>query len=229
MVFRGINNIIFILILLIQGCVTSRDAVWQSPSPEGIIQRDTSQTYILHPGDRIQLSVWGYEEFNTEDVVSSEGAFLVPIVGEVSVEGLSKGELKELLRKKLSNYIKGEINFSVIVFRTRDHLVSVLGAVSRPDNYSIIESVSIFEILSTAGGTTDEADLRNVRVYRRGDKTQHFAINLLNYFQNGNIDNIPKINPGDIVYVPVEENLVRELSEFLRDLVLLFSLTRIYY
>ena len=48
-------------------------------------------------------------------------------------------------------------------------------------------------------------------------------IDLARHLERGDIDNIPKVKSGDTVFIPTEENVVRDLSDFLRDVLLLFG------
>ncbi|MBD3615421.1 MAG: polysaccharide biosynthesis/export family protein [Gracilimonas sp.] len=192
-----------------------------------MIQRKASE-YTIQPGDEIEISVWGYDEFDTQRTVNTQGIITVPLVGEIEARGLSKDQFKEELENKLSGYIKGEINLSVSISSPQRNLVSVLGSVGRPDTYSVVDNSSLFEILSKAGGATDQADLRKIKIFKGGEATELVEIDLTNYLKKGNTSSLAFVYPGDIVYVPQQENMVRELSSFIRDVVLLFTLSRLF-
>lgn len=192
-----------------------------------MIERRASE-YVIRPGDQIEVSVFGYDEFNTTKSVSARGIIVVPLVGEVQAEGKTKEEFKSNLRQELTQYIKGDFNLSVSIASSQENVISVLGSVGRPDNYSVVDKVSLFEILSKAGGTTEEADLRNIKVYQEGQAGDPLEVDLTKYLKQGNANRIAEVYPGDIVYVPKQENMVRELSEFMRDVVLLFGLFRVF-
>jgi hypothetical protein len=53
-------------------------------------------------------------------------------------------------------------------------------------------------------------------------------INLDEIIQSGNVQTLPMVRPGDVVVVPRKENVVREVSEFLRDAFLLFGFFNIF-
>lgn len=192
-----------------------------------IINRKAAENAI-RPGDEIELSVWGYDEFNTTKVVTTHGIITVPLIGEVEAGGLNKEQFKTSLQEKLARYIKGEINLTVSITNPQSSIVSVLGSVGRPDNYPVMASVSLFEILSKAGGATEQADLRNIKIYPQGRTYSPVEVDLTVYLNKGTTQSIALVYPGDIVYVPREENVVRELADFIRDVILLVGLFSIF-
>lgn len=227
-----IVQILVLLTVILSGCASSRQAqtgtLSKSEMESLIIQQRTDEEYIIQPGDQIELAVWGYEEFNTTKTVNSQGVITVPLIGEIQAEGISKEKFKENLRTNLSEYIKGDINFTVTITSAQMNTVSVLGSVGRPDNYQIINSISLFEILSKAGGTTEQADLRSIRIYQKGDAQEPVEVNLADYLKRKQSGPVAVVHPGDIVYVPQQENVMKELSSFFRDVVLLFGMFRVF-
>ena len=234
-----VKQIIGILIFVLPsayffGCSTSEDLAKEnqtkmirseSQSFQGEVQ---SENYIIRHGDQIQLSVWSYTEFNTVGPVKETGTFTVPLVGEILVAGLTKEQFTEQLTKKLAEYIQGEVKLNITITSTISQKVAVLGAVVRQDNYPASSDVSLLEMLTTAGGTTTESDLHHVKILRGGQNRQPIDVDLAWYMENGNIESIPIIRPGDVIYIPKKGNVIRELSDFLRDAIFIFGFFRVF-
>lgn len=179
----------------------------------------------IQPGDEITLFVFGYEEFDTETLVSAQGTIVLPLAGEISVSGLTKEEFEARIRHELRSYIREEITLTTSIRNRKNEMVSVLGSVRDPANYPIIGEASLFEVISMAGGTAETADLRNIRVYRTNSPTVETIVDIPQHLENGTLSDASLvIQPGDIILVPSKDNMVRELSFFLRDMVLLFGL-----
>ena len=186
-------------------------------------------TYKIRPGDEIEILVWEQPSFNTLTSVSRMGTIAIPLVGEILVTGLTQDELKRSLEPKLMEYIRGDINLTVLIRNTDTMIVSIIGMVTRPDNYSVADQTSIFRLLATAGGHTELADLSKVKIYKHASPEDFVKVNLIEYLESGQLNSSPLIvRPGDIVYVPKKENVVREMSEFLRDVVVLFGIFRVF-
>lgn len=216
---------------LIAGCASSNNFKSETLSRSEVgalmIQQKASE-YTIQAGDEIEISVWGYEEFNTQRTVTANGIITVPLIGEIEAEGRTKEEFKAALEKELTDYVKGTINLSVSITSSQRNIVSVLGSVGSPDNYPVVNNASLFEILSRAGDTTEQADLRNIKIYQQGNTAAPLEVDLTRYLNQGETGPIAEVQPGDIVYVPQEENMVEELSGFMRDVVLLLGIFRVF-
>lgn len=221
------------LLLLLSGCAPTRSMQEENalqraaafPDEPFVVEAD----YRIRAGDEIELIVWEQPGFNTQTTVSGLGTITVPLVGEVRVSGLTRQELEEELRRQLATYITGEINLNVSIRHTENMLVSVYGMVTRPDNYPLIGATSIFKVLSTAGGPAEQANIRSVKIYRKNGNPNSVTLDLTRYLDSGDVE-APStlVHPGDIVYVPRKENAIREMSDFLRDAVLLFGIFRVF-
>lgn len=143
--------------------------------------------------------------------------------------GLSKGQFTQLMQKKLSDYIQGEIKLTVTVVSALAQKINVLGAVARPQSYPVTGDISLLEILSNAGGPTDDADLKHVMIWHQGENSPPIEVDLDLSSGRGNIEKLPTLHPGSIVFVPKKENVIRTTSDFLRDVVLLFAFFRVLY
>jgi polysaccharide export outer membrane protein len=219
---------------VLSGCSSSSETTHTTPissrSYTGSLKADTTKTqYIIKIGDQIELSVWGYPEFQTSTIVKESGIITLPLVGDVRAAGFTRQTLMSTIRKKLGDFIQGEPEITVNVTTPTIRKISVLGAVARQDNYAVTGDVTILEILSTAGGSTTESDLAHIRIIHKGVSRSTTEIDLAESMETGNFDELPKIHPGDVVYVPKKENVIRSFSEFIRDAVLLFGMFRVFY
>lgn len=236
LLFIGLISSVVMLILL-QGCSatssvskTNEERARQlATTPQVLPATFNSLDYRIRPGDEIEILVWEQPNFNTFTRVSAMGTISIPLVGELTVTGLTKEELTRDLERNLQQFIRGEINLTVSIRNTDNLLVSVLGMVARPDSYPVTDATSIFKVLSTAGGPTENANLRTVKVYHRSGNDASSVIDLTHYLETGQMNSSTiMIMPGDIIYVPKKQNAVREMSEFLRDVVVLFGIFRVF-
>lgn len=225
--------IIVLVLIMTQACTSTRELPSDSPPQiSSVVESQAAESedqYLIRPGDEIEILVWEQPSFNTLTTVSRLGTIAIPLVGEIIVAGLTQEELKRDLEGKLAEFIRGEMNLTIAIRNTDVLIVSVLGMVERPDNYPVVDQTSIFRILSTAGGTLENANLKKVKLYRQTGPEDYVTLDLFEYLESGQM-NSPAIlvRPGDIVYVPKKENAVREMSEFLRDVIILFGIFRVF-
>lgn len=218
------------VVMLLQGCITTQNM--QDKDARNLLAdqqyaASSDSLYEIKKGDEIEILVWEHPDFNTTTTVSNLGTIAVPLIGEVKASGITHDELKQSLTKRLSEYIKDDINLTVSIRSTDTMLVSVFGMVARPDNYPVTNEASIFKILSMAGGPSEEANIRGVRIYRKDSNPTYQTLDLTHYLDSGQMSSATKVYPGDVVYVPRKNNAVREVSGFLTDVVLLFGIFRV--
>jgi polysaccharide export outer membrane protein len=189
-----------------------------------------AETTRIAVGDSIAFSVWGYPEFNTRTSVRRSGYITVTLIGEMMVVGYTKEEFTALLREKLREYIQGEIRLFVEITRPLPKII-VLGTVPRQASFPTNTDMPLLELLSNVGGWTDESDLRHVRISRQKTSQSNggtFEVNVESYLESGDLQSLPLISPGDVVYVPKKENAVRETAQYLYDAFLLFGFFRLF-
>ncbi len=220
------------LLIMVQACSPTRNMSKENPSQRStkIDTLDATETdYRIRPGDELEILVWEQPSFNTVTTVSKRGSIAIPLIGELVVSGLTREELKRDIKRELSEYIKGEMNLTVSIRNTDDSVVSVFGMVVHPDNYPVVDQTTIFRILSSAGGPTEFANMKEVKLYKQSGPENYVTLNLMDFLESGQMHSPAlMVQSGDIIYVPKKENAVREMSEFLRDVIILFGIFRVF-
>lgn len=113
--------------------------------------------YAIGPGDVLVIRVWGNEDLTREVVVSPEGNFRFPLIGEVTAAGHSADEVGTILAERLADGYLVDPQVEVMIKEYRSQKVYVLGEVVRPGTYSLDSRASIIEIISNAGGLGGDA------------------------------------------------------------------------
>lgn len=81
--------------------------------------------------------------------------------------------------------------------------IYVMGQVAVPGRYTFTDQLGFLDIITAANGPTPAADLRNIRVTKRGQRgSQVITVNLSRYFQTGDEKLLPRVRRGDVIYVP---------------------------
>jgi len=155
--------------------------------------------YRIGPEDMLQISVWKNEPMSRAVPVRPDGKISLPLLNDVQAAGLTALELREVLAKKLAEYMPSP-EVSVIVSDVRSFKVSVIGEVARPGRFELKSWTTVLDVLALAGGFTQFASRSRIVILRPAATTMKripFNYNKL----AGEQENFYLRN-GDIVLVP---------------------------
>ena len=115
----------------------------------------------FHVGDRITVNVAGEPTLSNTYTVRSGNVLEIPSVGDVSLHGVLRSELHDVLLREIGRYIKQpEIQVTMLVN------VGILGAIGRPGFYGVAPDAPLTDVLMTAGGPTGNTDFARSRIMR---------------------------------------------------------------
>ena len=155
--------------------------------------------YLIGAGDRIFLTAWGSLEGTYELDVNRNGDITLPKVGAVKVQGVSYGQLHQVLRSHLARVFK-DFQLSATLGRTRLIKVYLVGEVVSPGDYSVSSLATVINALGAAGGPTRNGSLRNVQIKRGGKVAE--TVDLYDFFLRGDKSRDVRVQPGDTIFVP---------------------------
>ncbi|WP_233195819.1 polysaccharide biosynthesis/export family protein [Aquimarina sp. MAR_2010_214] len=99
-------------------------------------------------------------------LINEEGNIDFPVLGELKIAGLTRIEVKEMVKEKLKVYI----NDPIVSVRLKNFKITVLGEVKTPGSYPIPnERVTVIEALGLAGDMTIKGKRENVIIIRENE------------------------------------------------------------
>ena len=129
----------------------------------------TPANYVLGAGDEVVINIWGASQQTVQQTVSADGYIVIPNVGLVRLAGLTVSKAKATLKEKLGKSY-GDSHFELSVGGIRSLQIQVMGEVVRPGTYTLSSLSSAFNALYAAGGINELGTLRDIRVFRHGQK-----------------------------------------------------------
>ena len=140
--------------------------------------------------------------------VNRRGDIDVPLIGKISVLGLTTTELKDTIQKKMTEYYK----MPTVDVRFANFKVTVLGEVMRPGTYTIPnEKLTLLEAIGLSGDMTIFGKRDNVLLMRDSlDKKKMVRLNL----NSKQFISSPYyyIRQNDIIYVEPTEAKIANLD-----------------
>ena len=152
-------------------------------------------------------------------LVDKSGSVVLPILGKVKLENLTREEAETQLTASLQTYLKEP----VVNVRFRNFKVTVIGEVNRPSTFQVADgNVNILEALGMAGDMTAFGKRENVLVIRETkDERSMVRLNL----NNKDILKSPFFNlqQNDIVYVEPHKARAAQASTNARNISLILG------
>ncbi len=162
--------------------------------------------YRLGPGDVLQLNVLQQPSLDQQLTVRPDSTAVVPLVGEVTIGGLTLREAEKLLRQKLSLFNPSIRDLTLTIVEYNALRVYVMGAIVQPGSYTFSRPPTLWDVLREAGGPQPDARLEAVRVVRVVGGRSTTEVHDLTGFLSGTADQETAVTlkPGDTVIVPGE-------------------------
>ncbi len=156
--------------------------------------------YVIGPGDRIILNLWGVVEGTYELEVNRSGEIVLPKVGSLKVWGITYGRLSGVLKASLAKNFK-DFNLNVTMGKLRVIKVFVVGEVKAPGDYNLSSLSTLLNALSASGGPLKSGTLRTIQIKREGKIVE--TVDLYDFFLKGDKSRDIRLQPGDTIFVPV--------------------------
>jgi polysaccharide export outer membrane protein len=176
-------------------------------------------SYRLGPNDTITVQCLNVDEFTNAPIrIDTDGNITLPRLGRIQASGFTVQQLEKDLTGRLRTYLL-EPQVVVRLAEARSQPVSVFGSVKSPGVHQLEGSKTLLEVLSLAGGLSEDAG-RSVKVTRRPewgaiplataheDETKQFSVAEVDLKElieaKAPATNI-EIRPNDVVSVPRAE------------------------
>lgn len=174
--------------------------------PEDQKDMEADYTYVIGPGDSMEVFVWGNEELTVGNVkVRPDGKITTRLVENIEASGKTPSQLARDIEKSYSEYVKSAV-VSVIVDRFEgvpSQQVRVVGEASKPKKSPYKKHMTVLDLMIEVGGLTEFADGNKAVLVRTLDGTQNtYQLRLDDLLANGDISANVALFPGDIVIIP---------------------------
>ena len=192
------------------------------------VEMPEDYTYIIGPGDNLEIFVWGNPDISRGVAVRPDGKITTPLVNDLMASGKTPYELARDVEKELSKYVRDpQVVIMVTGFKgIYPQQIRVIGQISgggsssssfggggsyggggfnrsSARSFPYSKEMSLLDLLIQLGGIGQYADGNRASIIRVVDgKQQHFSVRIDDLLEDGDMSANVKMMPGDILIVP---------------------------
>ena len=163
----------------------------------------TPVNYVVGPGDELQISVYGVQEYNATLPVSMEGKVNIQYVGQIPVSGMTieaaTQKIKGAISRVYSTVASGQSQVSISLSRIRTIKVTIIGS-KQPGNYSISSLATVYNALFLGGGPGKNGTYRNIELLR--NNKVYKKVDIYNFLVNGDQSDNVGLKDNDVIRIP---------------------------
>ena len=165
-------------------------------------QQASTSEYVIGANDVLSINVWKETEISRVVEVRPDGKISLPLINDVQAAGLTATQLAAVIADGLRKYITNP-QVTVGVTEINSRRVYVTGEVTRPGAFPLLPNMTVLQALSSSGGFSQFAKLKNIYVLRTEDGKQvKHPFNYKAVVSGKKPElNIP-LQPGDVIVVP---------------------------
>jgi len=156
--------------------------------------------YYLGSGDILRAVVWGISETILDISVVGETC-IIPTVGALDVGFITLNEAREKIISMIRKRYKAD-RVDVFITNIKDVSVQIQGQVNNPNTYTIPGNLSISSIIEQIGGTTSDANLREIQLIN-----PKYGTRVIDIVKMNRIAGYPSayLRNGDRIFVPMKD------------------------
>lgn len=166
--------------------------------------------YLVGIGDQITVQLFGQEDRTFQLEVDREGKIHIPRLGEITVAGITYSAMQELIQHRTRERLIG-YQASVSMGQLRSIQVFIVGEAYQPGAYTVSSLSTLSQALYVAGGVSDIASLRNIRLMRGGEVESEFDVYDLLMRGDSSADRL--LRSGDVIFIPPRGDMIAVQGE----------------
>lgn len=191
-------------------------ALAESGSKAGTLDVD----YKITPSDLLEIEVFGVSELKRTVRVNTSGQIAMPLIGTVTVAGLTPADAEALIALQYSgkNFLQ-DPQVSIFVKEFTTQRITLDGALAKPGVYPLTGQITLLRALAMAGGGGQLADMENVMLFRLTPegKSEMQKYDVLKIRKGEAPD--PMLQNDDVVVVNRNESRVTLRDSLFRDII----------
>ena len=170
--------------------------------------------YPLGVGDNVIVSMYGGAEFQGKFIVGTDGSIFPKGMGKIYVGGVTFQNVQRMLYSRFAAVVPAGTNIDISLGEPRSININVVNEVLNPGIITVSAFSNAFNVISKAGGITENGNLRNIQIKRNGRIIEE--LDVYKYLQTGDFGKHIYLQNNDFIIVPFYDKNVLATGQFKR-------------
>src|SRR5437899_10765276 len=159
-------------------------------------------TYKIGPQELLRIDVWKEDQLTRTVPVRPDGKVTLPLLNDVQAAGLTPMQLAGVISEGLKKYVNNP-RVTVTITEINSRRIYVTGEVARAGAFPLLPNMTVLQALSSSGGFSQFARLKNIYVLRVEDGKQvKHPFNYKEVVKGKNPEQNILLEPSDVIVVP---------------------------
>jgi polysaccharide export outer membrane protein len=161
-------------------------------------------TYLIGPGDSLNIVIWRNPELSGGGVVRPDGMITTPLVEDIKATNKTPTQLAREIEKALTKYIQDPIVTIIVTgfVGPYSEQIRIVGQATRPQTIPYRQNMSILDVMIAVGGLTDYAAGNRAIILRTREGNAQYRVRLNDLLKNGDVSANVDMRPGDVLIIP---------------------------
>ena len=169
-------------------------------APDAPDRSAVGQDYRLGALDTVNVNVFQVPDVTGDYQVDPGGDLNMPLIGRVNAQGKTLAELQRTIHDRYGAKYLQNPDVRVEIKQAVSQRITVDGAVNQPGIYPVNGDISLIQAIATAKGTTGDALVSRVVIFRKINGQREAAVFDLRRIRRGEMSD-PPVYGNDVVVV----------------------------
>jgi polysaccharide biosynthesis/export protein len=200
------------LLWILAGCAGGQERGSEPPAaasagsgPPAAASAVDASSYLVGPGDSLQIFVWDHEDLTTTVQVRPDGKISTPLVEDLQAAGRSPTQLARDIEGVLEEFVRSPVVTVIVqsfVGETTQQ-IRVVGQAVEPRALQYRQGMTVLDVVIEVGGLSEFAAGNRARIVRRVNGTEtEMRVRLDDLLNKGRMDQNMRMLPGDVLIIP---------------------------
>lgn len=194
----GLVSVALASLLLMSGCASGNFP----PAPA--VAADAEYSYVIGPGDTVNIVVWRNPELSMSVPVRPDGKITTPLVEDLQAMGKDASTLARDIEKALEKYIREPVVTVIVTSFVGPYSeqIRVVGEAAEPKILPYRQKMTVLDVMIAVGGMTEFADGNKASILRTGEGNKQYSVRLSDLLKRGDVSANVEMRPGDVLIIP---------------------------